>query len=486
MSDPVKFLLVDDIEENLIALEGLLQRDGLELWKAKSGREALELLLVHDFALALLDVQMPEMNGFELAELMRGTERSKHVPIIFLTAGSRDPNRMFKGYDSGAVDFLFKPVDARVLESKAKVFFDLYRQKHELANALRLNEMFVGILGHDLRNPLSAMITGVQVLKRQLEGQPQQKSLDRMQQAGARMTEMIDQMLDLTRARLADGLGFARRRQELDVAALARRASDELKVSNPERDVVFDVEGDAHTLGDPDRLLQLFSNLMANAFTHGEKSAPVKVTVRGGPDAVITEVGNGGVIPAEMLPSLFDPFRTRRKNSPTKGDGLGLGLYITQQIAAAHGGVVTVESTAAAGTRFKVWLPRRNTDSKPKPAVAAPRSVLIVDDDRDVREALAEAFVNEGYAAREASDGQVALDMMQKGEQRPDVVILDMVLPVVDGRRVYQAMQADPALKTIPVIVSTSTPLGAPPGTVVIPKPLRLDRLLDAVAELWR
>src|ERR1700743_3026277 len=115
MSEPIKFLVVDDTEENLIALDALLARDGLELLKARSGSEALELLLAHDVALALLDVQMPDMDGFELAELMRGSERTRHVPLIFVTAGARDQHRIFKGYETGAVDFLYKPIDAHIL-----------------------------------------------------------------------------------------------------------------------------------------------------------------------------------------------------------------------------------------------------------------------------------------------------------------------------------------------------------------------------------
>jgi PAS domain S-box-containing protein len=129
----VKFLLVDDLEENLYALEALLQRDGLRLYKARSGSEALELLLVHDFALALLDVQMDGMDGFELAELMRGTERTRRVPIIFLSAVATDERRHFRGYETGAVDFLFKPLNAQMLTSKAGVFFELARQRAELA-----------------------------------------------------------------------------------------------------------------------------------------------------------------------------------------------------------------------------------------------------------------------------------------------------------------------------------------------------------------
>lgn len=133
LPEPVRVLAVDDIPENLLALEALLRDQGVELLQARSGIEALELLLVHDVALALLDVQMPGMDGFELAELMRGTERTRRVPIIFLTAVGTDERRRFRGYEAGAVDYLFKPVDPQVVRSKVEIFVELYRQRAELA-----------------------------------------------------------------------------------------------------------------------------------------------------------------------------------------------------------------------------------------------------------------------------------------------------------------------------------------------------------------
>jgi len=127
--DNIYFLLVDDLKENLIALEALLRRDALTILKASSGTEALELLLHYDVALAFIDVQMPDMDGFELAEFMRGMERTRAVPIIFLTAGIADKKRRFRGYEAGAVDFLQKPVEADVIRSKATVFSELYRRQ---------------------------------------------------------------------------------------------------------------------------------------------------------------------------------------------------------------------------------------------------------------------------------------------------------------------------------------------------------------------
>lgn len=161
---PVHFLLVDDLEENLLSLEALLRREGLVLLKARSGDEALELLLHHDVALALVDVQMPGLDGFELAELMRGNERTRRIPIIFVTAGSADAQRRFRGYGTGAVDFIQKPIEPDILRSKAEVFFELYRQRHQIASqrdkleaqakalelAARRKDEFLLTLTHDL------------------------------------------------------------------------------------------------------------------------------------------------------------------------------------------------------------------------------------------------------------------------------------------------------------------------------------------------
>ena len=135
ISDRVKILLVDDLKENLIALEALLRRDDLAIFKAKSGTEALEFMALHDFALALLDVQMPDMNGFELAELMRGINKTKNIPIIFVTANAQDPSFLFKGYECGAVDFLLKPLDPFAVKSKVNIFIELYQQKKEIRSA---------------------------------------------------------------------------------------------------------------------------------------------------------------------------------------------------------------------------------------------------------------------------------------------------------------------------------------------------------------
>ena len=380
MIEPIKLLLVDDTPENLVALEALVRRDGVQVLTARTGAEALELLLVHEVALALLDVQMPEMDGFELAELMRGSERTKHVPIIFVTAGTRDPARVFKGYETGAVDFLFKPIEPHILKSKVDVFLQLADQRRQLSDALRLYEMFVAILGHDLRNPLSSMVAGAELLQVQLSDERQLRTLDRMTNAGRRMTAMIEQLLDLTRARLGGGIGFLRVREALDVRDLVQRSVDELRQGHPEREIAFSAASDCTTSGDPGRLLQLFGNLIANAVAHGTRGTPVSVHVQGRRSDIVVEVANQGAIPADRLATLFTPFQGRVTEA-SRSTGLGLGLFIARQIASAHGGDLTVESTAAKGTSVTVRLPRNiddlgrlTRDSGEAPTIGEPRS----------------------------------------------------------------------------------------------------------------
>lgn len=360
----VKCLLVDDIEENLIALEAVLQRNDIHILKASSGSEALELLLQHnDVALALLDVQMPEMNGFELAELIRGSERTRHVPLIFMTAGSRDQGWQFKGYETGAVDFLYKPIDTHALVNKANIFFELHRQKRALAHelqerteSLRLNEMYMAVLSHDLRNPLTAILAGAMALQRHAVDPEKIQSLaHQIQNSGRRMGQMIEDLLDVTRVRQAGSMPLKLGTASLD--AVVERAAQELREGGSDRRIHVTVQGDMDGFWDSERLLQVASNLMGNALQHGDPCAGVEVVVDGTTSAsVLLGVSNDGAIDEGVEAHLFNPFR-ERIHRPGRHQGLGLGLYIAQQIVWAHGGTIEAFSENAR-TTFRVQLPR--------------------------------------------------------------------------------------------------------------------------------
>jgi signal transduction histidine kinase len=362
MNSPVTCLLVDDLEENLLALSALLARSGAEILTARSAAEALELLLVHDIALALIDVQMPEVDGYELAELMRGSERTRNIPIIFVTAASREPWRAFKGYHLGAVDFLYKPIDPLILESKAAVFFELHRQKRQLAEdlhkrseMLRLNETFTGVLGHDLRNPLNAILIAAALVEIRSSDPAIRESAQRILASGNRMARMIGDLLDLTRARLGGGIALSR--TDADLGEIVERVLEEVLALHPQRKIEVAAEGDLTGHWDADRLQQIASNLLSNALQHGDPAGEVAVRLSGAAaDTVVLSVTNAGVIDAALLPSIFEPFRSGRKAS---SEGLGLGLYIAQQIAIAHRGGLTVDAAAAATTTFTLTIPRR-------------------------------------------------------------------------------------------------------------------------------
>jgi two-component system, sensor histidine kinase and response regulator len=351
---PVKFLLVDDLDENLLVLEALLRRDGLELLKARSGREGLELALEHEFALALIDVQMPEMDGFELAELMRGAERTRHVPIIFVTAGIQERHRVFKGYDAGAVDFLFKPIEPQILRHKTETFFQLYRQRQELAETLRLNEELMAVVGHDLKNPLNVVLMTTSLLATSSDPEVQ-KCAARLTSSGTRMVHIIDELFDLSRARLGGGIPIER--QPIELSTVARKTVAEFEATNPSRKIELISEGRLTGEWDGGRLGQVLSNLVGNAVRHGIVTIPITVRLTGSESDVEICVHNGGHISEDLIPRLFQPFQSgvgRR----TRAEGLGLGLYIVQQIVIAHGGEVHVSSTPAEGTTVRIRLPR--------------------------------------------------------------------------------------------------------------------------------
>src|SRR5207248_3474025 len=231
----------------------------------------------------------------------------------------------------------------------------LERQNDDLQRTLRLSDMFVGILGHDLRNPLSAITTAASLLARRAETDKAARPAARILSSAGRMARMIDQLLDFTRIRLGHGLLLSRSAN--DLAGVCRIAADQLD-GDPRR---IELHASGNTVGswDGDRLMQLVSNLVGNALAHGARMAPVIVTVDGkGPEEVELTVENGGSIPPDVLQVIFEPFRSGKDRKEDQSSGLGLGLHISQQIVLAHSGSIEVRSMQEEGTRFTVRLPR--------------------------------------------------------------------------------------------------------------------------------
>jgi signal transduction histidine kinase len=358
MEPVISVLVVDDVPQNLAAIEALLAGPGVQIVKAASGTEALEHLLEQDVAVALIDVQMPGMSGFELAELMRGAARTRTIPIIFMTAGTSDPGRTFQGYEAGAVDFLHKPLEPLVLKSKVDVFVQLYRQRRRLAmqleelrDALRLNEMFAAVLSHDLRNPLNAIAMGAEVLLRQSDAPAVRAVAERLRSSTQRMAKMIDELLNVARIRAG---GVTLTLQAADAVHVCESIREELERTRGSQRIAVQARGETRAEFDVERLSQVFSNLLGNALQHSEPDSPIEVEIDGrGTKTLQIRVRSRGRIMHERMKTLFEPFQ---RGSSARG-GFGLGLYIVKQFVEAHGGGIGARCDET-HTVFEVNLPR--------------------------------------------------------------------------------------------------------------------------------
>jgi signal transduction histidine kinase len=385
-----KLLIVDDLPENLLALEALIKREDRIIYKALSADEALSLLLQHEFALAILDVQMPGMSGFELAELMRGTERTRSIPIVFVSAAGRELNYAFKGYESGAVDFLHKPLDIHAVKSKVNVFVDLYRQSKamkeqvlaleqsrreqetllqqlqntqlELEQAVRMRDDFMSIVAHEVRTPLNGLILETQLRKMHLARDnaaaftldKMHAMVDRDERQIKSLIRLIEDMLDVSRIRTGK---LSIRSTRFDLSTLVRDVLHNFsqQIDAAEASVTLDAEQPVIGKWDEFRIEQVISNLLTNALRYGARN-PVSLKVYREGGLALVEVQDQGIgISEENQKRIFQQFeRVSAKYAVT---GLGLGLFISEQIVAAHGGTISVHSRIGEGALFRVCLP---------------------------------------------------------------------------------------------------------------------------------
>lgn len=490
--NPIYFLLVDDLEENLLALEALLRRDGLELLKARSGADALELLLKYDVALAMVDVQMPGMDGFELAELMRGIERTRRVPIMFLTAGTADWQRRFRGYEAGAVDFLWKPIEPDILRSKADVFFQLDRQRQELMRqrdelkaateeiARLLNESqqyaaalkeadrrkdeFLATLAHELRNPLAPLRTGLQILKLKPNGPESDQAREMMDRQLAHMVRLIDDLLDVSR--VSSGK-LVLRKERVTVQAVAQSAIEasrslieggqhELHVALPEEPLYLEA--------DATRLAQVIGNLLTNAAKYTPPSGRIDLTVKlAGPQIIIDVTDTGTGIPREMLPKIFELFTQVGQTLDRAQGGLGIGLALVKRLVEMHGGTVFARSEGVGkGSTFTVCLPLNpevTSDNAERDRAAgevarfAARRILVVDDNVDAAESLAMVLQLDGHEVQAVHGGEEAIDLATKF--RPEVIFLDIGLPGLNGYDVARELRRTPNMDKVVLVALT-------------------------------
>jgi signal transduction histidine kinase len=473
--------VVDDDAGNLAAIEVALGDLGHRLVKARSGAEALRYLLVQDFALILLDVNMPGMDGFETARVIRGRERSRHVPIIFVTAYNRDDTDILTGYSLGAVDFLFKPIVPEVLRAKAAVFVELSARTAEVAQQAdrlralerregerrlqeerqrweaeslreenRRKDEFLAVLAHELRNPLSPMVTGLELIKcYDLEHPGLERVRQSMERQVHHLIRLVDDLLDVSR--ISRGK-INLRREPVQLEMVLQQAVESTRPTIEERGHHLEVEPCPDSLwlhGDPVRLTQVVANLLQNAARYTDSGGRIRLSCgRDADDAVVRVADNGRGIVPEMLGRVFEMF-VQAENG---GGGLGLGLTLVQRLVELHGGRVRAFSEGPGrGSEFLVRLPLLEHDlpvAEASPAEersggepnGTPLRIVVVEDQDDARLAMHDLLAGWGHQVVLAADGIEGVERILAS--RPDVALVDIAMPGLDGYSVARRVRS--------------------------------------------
>jgi signal transduction histidine kinase len=394
-------LVVDDRPANLIAMRAVLSPLAVDVVEASSGEEALEAVATSTFAVALIDVQMPGMDGFQLAARLRQTPNGKELPIVFVSAVHRDERYVQEGYAAGAADYLTKPLDVDVLRARVHAFIDLFRQQErlreievgdrtrerdealdqlasllnreraarhdaEMANAAK--DEFIAIASHELRTPLTSIL-GWAVLARTLPpGSPElDQALQTIERNARAQKLLIDDLLEMSRAM---GGKLQIRVGDVSLDETLAAAVDSLRPVADERHITLDVADTRAGViqADPDRLREVISNLLSNALKFTPREGHVWVSARRtGNRAEIRIRDDGEGIPEEFLPHVFEPFKQADASVTRRHGGLGLGLAIVKQLVEAHGGTIRAASAGKGrGATFTIELP-----TKPSQVVTA-------------------------------------------------------------------------------------------------------------------
>jgi phosphoserine phosphatase RsbU/P len=311
----------------------------------------------------VLDWKLPDMTGLEVCRFVRNSYDEVTLPILILTS-SGNKSDVVEGLGAGANDYVIKPFDPMELRARVGTLLRVKHLQDDRKKAEQdrehYRELMLGMLGHDLRAPLSAIAMGADsMLMSESTSEGHTRVLARMKSSTGRMARMIEQILDFTRSRFG---GIPLDKREMDLSALVEQCAEELSLATPESRIEVKVSGACHMKADSDRLTQALTNLFSNAHAHGSPGTPIDVAVICEGDHVRVTVHNRGEpIPENMQQTIFDPFRRGEQRSYNVRKGLGLGLYITRQVVEAHGGTVDVDSTLADGTTFTLTLPRERT-----------------------------------------------------------------------------------------------------------------------------
>ncbi len=529
-TDKPKILVVNDDAASLLALTSLLDQwadeTGYTVLSARSGQDALRQVLLHDFAVIILDVNMPGMDGFETAEAIHQRARSADIPIIFVTAFLADEIDRLKAYQRGAADFLFTPVIPQILHAKVSVFValankneQLRRQTEDLSqrtleltatNERLMREIedrqaaertshakdeFLAMLGHELRNPLSAISSAAALIDMPGAGlETASRARQIIGRQSQHLSRIVDDLLDLSRA-MSGKILLARR--PVDMASLVGACLDTFRATGRTSGYRIDVDLAPNWVdGDPTRLEQIATNLIDNALKYTPSGGSIDIRIGAEDDEVLLTVSDTGVgIGPELLPHVFDVFVQGSISLDRAQGGLGIGLSLVRRLVELHGGSVSATSAGGgAGSSFTIRLPRAEPAQASVPAASVPEAdsakpaVLLIEDNEDGREMMATMLDVYGYPVLQSADG---LDGVQQAmAQLPKVALVDIGLPGIDGYEVARRLRANPETRAMRLIALTGYGLAEDQRRVLeagfdmhLVKPVDIAQLLGALGE---
>jgi signal transduction histidine kinase len=505
---PVNILLVDDTPSRLLTYRTILGDLGENLVEATSGKDALRFLMQQDFAVILLDISMPGMDGFETAQLIHEHPRFEKTPIIFVTAINISEFDRMRAYKLGAVDYVLVPIVPEVLRSKVVVLAELHRKRRELeilnqrleaANqalqaekarelgqlneSLRLTNLelaarfmqlqgevgerqraearlldqdrrkdeFLAMLAHELRNPLAAVSNAINVVQMRM---PEQKDLSAlMSRQIALLVRLIDDLLDV--ARIGQGkMALKRSPAKLDaiIDAALETLAPMLEIGRHHVSVQR-LPQDVRLNADAQRLAQAFVNLLNNAAKYSDDGAPIEVVVQADAANIdVAFVDHGIGLGQEQQERIFELFAQVDTTLERSRGGLGIGLTLAKHIVELHAGKLFVHSEGSGrGARFTVRLPAESIIAEPEedalaPAEntsgAAPRRVLVVDDNADAAATLGTLLQLLGHAAYCVNDPLQAVDAFEAF--KPEIVFLDIGMPEISGFDIARTLRTHP------------------------------------------
>lgn len=465
----VKILIVDDYAENILALSELIAREDIEIMSAMNANDALELIAKNDFGLALLDVQMPEVNGFDLAKIIRSVERFKSLPIIFVTAQQQDVAFIFEGYKTGAVDLLFKPLDPNIVRTKVSLFVELAQQKAKLQESLieiqkakeeadaanTAKSSFLANMSHEIRTPLGAVMGFSELCEdNNLSADQLKHYIKIIRRNSSQVLKLIDEILDL--AKVEAGKATVEK-VEFSFLDLMRDLTETLSLKAREKGLEFSVQIPSpfpeKIISDPTRIRQVLINAVGNAIKFTEQGhVKLEISIEKNTlKALISDTGEG--ITNEQASKLFQAFNQADVSTTRRFGGTGLGLALNKKLCQLLGGdYILVKSALGKGSVFQASFQieitessgvDKNIDSLPSLKNSSylqnnlkGLQVLVVDDSPDNLQLMEIFLEREGAAYTGAMDGSEGVSKAL--DSHYDVILMDIQMPKMDG---YQALE---------------------------------------------